>query len=319
MSQDEEVIYEGPPPLRVFLLSHSIFFLLFFGWNLGLISSWIKKKRWQIKISDQRLLICKGIFSHHREEIEYYKITDSEYNQNLKQRVFNVGRIIVFTNDASAPEITFPIHNPEDFREKIRKNVRKERKQMTTSTRANTRKERIKNSINYWHKTTRNYAMNCIEPSHGGSYSIAQVADIWDNSYNSWVYVNDPNDPQEGGFDHTPANVTIDMNLRGDCDDFSTLIAASIEAIGGSTRVISARKGNSGHSFAEVLLARNIDSCSDSFDYLRNRYNVTRIHYHKDSDGIWLNLDWQDPHPGGKYYEGKRVDIYYPHNEPPSS
>lgn len=320
MTNGEKIIYEGSPPLRSFLLSRNIFYLLLFGWNFGLIFSWIKRLRWHIRISDQRLVLEKGILSRSQEEVEFYHINNSEYNQCLKERLFNVGEITLHTDDTSDSKITFPIHNPEGFREKIRRNVRKERKQMTTKITANSKEERIKKSINYWHKTTRKFAVNCIQEGHGGQYSITQIADVWDKIYNSWVYVNDPHDPKEGGFAFTPANVTIDMGLRGDCDDFSTLMAASIEAIGGTARVVGVRQDDNGaHAFAEVLIANDIDSCSGSFNYLRNRYNVGKIHYNKDPKGIWLNLDWQDNHLGGKYYEGERVDIYYPLDEPPGS
>lgn len=130
MTEEEEVIYEGNIPLKAFLCSHNILYLLLLGWNIGLISSLLKKMNWHVKITDQRLVLVQGILSQHQEEIEYYRITDSEYNQNFKERLFNVGRITIAADDASAPKITFPIHDPKEHREKIRNNVREERKNM---------------------------------------------------------------------------------------------------------------------------------------------------------------------------------------------
>jgi len=126
----EEIIYEGHIPLRAFLLSHNMLYLLSFGWNVGLISSLLKKMNWHVKITDQRLVLVQGILSQHQEEIEYYRVNDSEYNQNFKERLFNVGRITIVADDASAPEATFPIHSPQELREEIRNNVREERKDM---------------------------------------------------------------------------------------------------------------------------------------------------------------------------------------------
>lgn len=130
MTEDEKVIYEGSIPLRAFLCSHNLLYLLLFGWNIGLLSSLLKKMNWHVKITDQRLVLVQGILSQHQEEIEYYRITDSEYNQNFKERIFNVGRITITADDSSAPEITFPIHRPQGLREKIRNNVREQRKEM---------------------------------------------------------------------------------------------------------------------------------------------------------------------------------------------
>lgn len=42
MSDDEEIIYEGDIPLKAFLLSHSLPYLIPFGWNIGLLSSLLK-------------------------------------------------------------------------------------------------------------------------------------------------------------------------------------------------------------------------------------------------------------------------------------
>lgn len=182
------------------------------------------------------------------------------------------------------------------------------------------KKEQIKDAIDYWNSTTRDYATGCIKADHGGDYNIAQVADVWENTYSSWVYVSDPSDPQEGGFAYTPASETIEMDLRGDCDDFAVLMAASIEAIGGIARVVEAARFDTAHAFAEVLLGPDEESCSELFQYIKDRYNIIGdIWYYEDSQGIWLNLDWQDNHPGGEYFDGERVITVYPRNEPPSS
>lgn len=130
MPDDEEVFYDGNIPFKVFLFSHNFLYLLLFGWNIGLLTSYLKKVNWRIKITDQRLVLVQGIFSRHQEEVEYYRISDSEYNQSVIERLFGIGKITIAADDASAPNLTFPMINPKEYREKIRNNVRKERRKM---------------------------------------------------------------------------------------------------------------------------------------------------------------------------------------------
>ena len=174
----------------------------------------------------------------------------------------------------------------------------------------------MRNAIDYWDPITRSFAMNCISPYHSGNYSIDQICDIWDTCMKRWVYVSDP----AGGvaFNPTPASETIAMGVRGDCDDFAALVAASVEAIGGRTRVIIAHSQDwqSLHAYAEVWLGKlDEDGIQSIADYIATRYWLllpTEIYYWRDANGdIWLNLDWSARHPGGPYW-GQRWLIIDP-------
>ncbi len=176
-----------------------------------------------------------------------------------------------------------------------------------------TQASKVVEAMDYTNPTTRDFALTLIDQSHSGSYNIAQICDMWEKIYKRWTYVNDPK-----GFEYfSPASRTIKLGLKGDCDDFAILTAASIQAIGGSPRIIVASNTNAaGHAYAEVYLGPSKSNLESATNYICKRYNCKSIAYRVSNEGgqirYWLNLDWQAKHPGGPYYQnnGETVAIY---------
>jgi len=83
-----------------------------------------------IKISSQRVILAHGVISKDMEEVEYYRVKDTRYQQSILQRIVGIGTILLFSNDTTAPLLTFTITNPEYYREQIRQSVNFERKRM---------------------------------------------------------------------------------------------------------------------------------------------------------------------------------------------
>jgi hypothetical protein len=130
---DEEIIFEGKIPFKIVHFSHGTRWLLLFGWNIGLIISWFQTFNKAIKITSQRVVLTSGVISQDIEEIEFYRVRDTKYRQQgILQRLFGIGTITLFSEDATAPTFTFAIHNPEYYREQIRGCVNMERKRMRT-------------------------------------------------------------------------------------------------------------------------------------------------------------------------------------------
>ena len=190
--------------------------------------------------------------------------------------------------------------------------------------------QRVRDAIDYWSSTTRNFAKSLIDPDHGGPYSIAQICDVWDYCSpracgGHWVYVSDPVTSSGQLFNPTPASETIEAwvmtgDLRGDCDDYAVLNAALIRAIGGSTRFVVAARGSQRHAYAEVFLSDSESHAQRLASYIYRRYRINWVNWEVDEDGkIWLNLDWQACYPGGPFYEGQRVLVIYPYSTPPTS
>jgi hypothetical protein len=174
---------------------------------------------------------------------------------------------------------------------------------------------KVQEAIDWWDPEVRGFALSAISPKHGGKYNIAQVCDIWEKIYRDWVYVSDPALGRE--FEYIAASKTIQNGLRGDCDDFAVLVAATIVAIGGRARVTVMEKSGEGanHAFPELYLGNSEEEAKTVFEYLFTRYRIGEINYSKDPEGIWLNLDWTANYPGGPYWGDKVICIFYPRGD----
>jgi len=127
---EEYTIFEGHAPFRVVHLSHSFWWLLLFGWNIGLILSWIHRYGESLRITSQRLIVARGLFSKTVEEVEFYRVNDTTYSQTFGQRLLGIGRITLLSDDATAPSLSVVMAKPETYREQIRACIKEERKRM---------------------------------------------------------------------------------------------------------------------------------------------------------------------------------------------
>ena len=127
---DEQIIFEGKIPFKVVHFSHGLLWMLLLGWNIGMIISWLRSFGERLKITSQRVILTRGVISQDVEEVEYYRVKDTKYQQGILQRIFGIGTITLFSDDATAPTFTFTIHNPEYYRERIRECINVERKRM---------------------------------------------------------------------------------------------------------------------------------------------------------------------------------------------
>lgn len=176
-----------------------------------------------------------------------------------------------------------------------------------------TRASDIVDAMDYTDPTTRDYALSLVDKKHGGEYSLAQICDMWEKIDDQWTYVNDPSESNY----FSPASNTIDLGLKGDCDDFAIVMASSILAIGGTPRVVLASNTDGGgHAYAEVCIADNKDDLQKAANYICDRYHCKKIAYRYSKDNgethYWLNLDWSSRHPGGPHYEndGTTIAVY---------
>jgi hypothetical protein len=177
-------------------------------------------------------------------------------------------------------------------------------------------------------------AVNCrIEPNnpavrreavslaakYPGDYTIDQVCSIYKYLKDGWHYVRDPRGSDY--LNYANESLSIGKNAgcsgAGDCDDFAILMAALVESVGGTTRIILARNSTKGgHAYAEVYVGRlnGTDShVDDIIAWLRQEYETAKIFTHIDTDtgDIWLNLDWgvdekESAHPGGPFFQGEQ-------------
>jgi len=171
----------------------------------------------------------------------------------------------------------------------------------------------IHDAIDPGNPVTRDFAVSLIPRSHGGPFNLAQACDLWEEVYGKWTYVDDP----RGNEYFSPASRTIALGLKGDCDDFAITLAAMMEAVGGSARVVTAQNSTAGHAYPELYIGNSSAKFEEAAAYIRQRYHVTDVGCHittsDDGPTYWLNMDWWSRHPGGRFYadDGERVN-YYP-------
>ena len=166
----------------------------------------------------------------------------------------------------------------------------------------------LSGAIDYANPTTRAFVLGTVHPSHSGDFNIAQVCDFWEVCQAQWLYFSDP----QGLFaDFTPASVTIhNYGLRGDCDDFATVIAAGVRGLGGNAMVRCEHASTSGHAYTEVYIGSDEKTAAANLFYVLVRYGLTLgdvatgdVGVRLTSDwGYWLNLDWSANRPGGHYW-----------------
>lgn len=160
--------------------------------------------------------------------------------------------------------------------------------------------EMLSDVADFRNPITRNFAVKLASKSPG-SYNFGQVCAIFDNLYNNWKYVNDP----EGAEYVAKASESISQSsLSGDCDDFAICMASCIIAIGGEARVNTAWGPRGGHAFAEVCINGLSESeVKRTIAKMFPHYSISKIHTQTDDGNTWLNLDWQAAYPGGQYFQ----------------
>jgi hypothetical protein len=174
----------------------------------------------------------------------------------------------------------------------------------------------FRQAIDYKNESVRNYAAQ-IAVMHFERYTtnanrrVIQFFSVFKEIRRRWRYVYDP-----VGADYfakaseTVSQLRSDGKFKGDCDDYSILMAACIKAVGGDVKLvrttIHSSTGSIGHVYPEVLVGNLKDL--ENINYLIKQVLFPRengdepIYYHVDEENmVWLNFDYNDYYPGGKY------------------
>jgi len=76
------------------------------------------------RVTTERVVIDKGLFSRSHEDIELVRLQDIDYEQGFFQRLLNTGNIIVRSSDASDPVVTLRrVTGPGKVHEIIRRGM----------------------------------------------------------------------------------------------------------------------------------------------------------------------------------------------------
>lgn len=175
----------------------------------------------------------------------------------------------------------------------------------------------IYEAVDYNSPIVRNFAHYAIDRSGFDSkkyykyrkfvHSFAVFKDV----NHRWNYVDDP--LKEDYF--AKASQTISVGgpygtFKGDCDDYSIVMAAGIKAIGGKVRLIR----TTGHLYPELYVGSRQDL--EDLDYImsndlfKDAIDRKDIFFHVDeNDDVWLNLDYTAKYPGGRFMNPNIIGI----------
>lgn len=133
---------------------------------------------------------------------------------------------------------------------------------------------------------------------------IVQFFSIFKEINERWQYVFDPRKNEY----YAMARESI-VHLSGDCDDYSITMVSCIEAIGGDARIIRTE----GHLYPEVKICHKKDFVKYNLlirQLFEHESKNKAIYYHLDAeDNVWLNFDYTDKYPGGKFMNMQIIGI----------
>ncbi|MBT2293440.1 PH domain-containing protein [Paenibacillus albidus] len=79
-------------------------------------------------LTTQRIIIKTGLFGKNVEEIELLRVRDLSVVQSIPDRMLGIGSLIVFSDDASAPQLLIrKIRDAQTIKDVLRKAVRDEK------------------------------------------------------------------------------------------------------------------------------------------------------------------------------------------------
>lgn len=106
--EDESVVWEESPSHWNRAGSYFLGVLLIAAFGLGIILiafTYLTIRYTRYRLSNQRLVISRGIFSRTMETIELYRIKDIQYHASFWQRMVGIGNILLISSDKSNPQI----------------------------------------------------------------------------------------------------------------------------------------------------------------------------------------------------------------------
>jgi hypothetical protein len=229
-----------------------------------------------------------------------------------------VGGMLAFTVTNFTDTYTFSnlYHDTQSLLLDLSKHSLKEKFQFRDSRFK--QEDRIREAIDYQNPEVRNYAVN-IANKHfldkqriSPSIKWVHFFSIFKEIHSKWYYVYDPlSEEYYSKASETIKQLEFDDTFKGDCDDYSILMAACIKAVGGEVRLVRTKvKQNNGsevgHLYPEVKFGTTKEL--EKVVYLiKNIYFIEEskektIHYYQDPKGfIWLNFDYNDAYPGNPY------------------
>lgn len=98
----EQVLFEGQPAL-VHSLGALLLAIVTFG--IALLFFWFKRGGVSYRVTNQRIVIDRGILSKKMEQIDLYRVADFTVDRPFGQRVLGTGNLRLNTYDKTTPVV----------------------------------------------------------------------------------------------------------------------------------------------------------------------------------------------------------------------
>ena len=181
-------------------------------------------------------------------------------------------------------------------------------------------------AVNYQNEEVRKIATNWAVKNFKAyqsvtpSLSVLHAMSIFKEVRNRWNYVYDPKgEDYYASASETLSQLESDDLLKGDCDDYSIMISALIKATGGETQLVRTVIKNSdgsltGHLYPEVKIGTKKDLETIAYliknkFFLKESKDKAIFYYIDKEDNVWLNFDYNEYYPGGKYQSLYRESV----------
>jgi uncharacterized membrane protein YdbT with pleckstrin-like domain len=101
-SGGEELLFSGRPAA---LPGIGSLILAILTVGLYAVWAWARARGVHYKITSQRIVIERGLFSKHMEQLDLYRIVDYVVDRPFGQRIMGTGNIVLETMDKTTPEL----------------------------------------------------------------------------------------------------------------------------------------------------------------------------------------------------------------------
>lgn len=101
-SGGEELLYAGRPAV---LPSFGALVLAILTLGIYAVYAWIRASGTHYKITSQRIVIERGLFSKRMEQIDLFRVVDYVVERPFSQRMMGTGNLVLEAMDKTTPEV----------------------------------------------------------------------------------------------------------------------------------------------------------------------------------------------------------------------
>lgn len=102
-SEQERVLFEGNPAI---IPSLGALLVCILTLGLATLYFWFRKSAVRYKITTERVVVERGLFSKRMDQIDVYRINDYVVELPFSQRVMGTGNLVITAMDKSNPVLT---------------------------------------------------------------------------------------------------------------------------------------------------------------------------------------------------------------------